>query len=305
MHSNILVPLDGSRVGENALPWALQSARRSDAIIHLLQVVPRRRDLGLDGRIFSTPAEHSYAMVRGWSNGGIGGAIDYLAIVAANLRVEGVRVRTAIHEGHATERILTYAMVNAIDLIVAGTRGDGGWTRIARLLRSPFRPSVCGGIRAESQIPVMLCHRDDGYIFRMDRTATILSARFLAGREIVLEVDLPSKFRKSEPEASPASIAFEPIDAASRNGNGVRLTNREVEVLRLVAAGRSNIEIADLLFISAHTVSHHVSNILEKMAASNRAEAAVTAARLGILGDNGIAARRGGARAESGPVIHG
>ena len=304
MHSNILVPLDGSRVGEKALPWALQSARRSDATIHLLQVVSRRRDLGLDGRIFITPSERSYAMVRGWSNGGMGGAIDYLAIVAANLRAEGVRVRTAIHEGHATERILTYAMVNAIDLIVAGTRGDGGWTRIARLLRSPFRPSVSGGIQAESQIPVMLCHRDDGYIFQMDRKATILSAHFLAGREIVLEVDLPSKFRASEPASSPASIAFEPIDAASRNENGVRLTNREVEVLRLVAAGRSNIEIADLLFISAHTVSHHVSNILEKMAASNRAEAAVTAARLGILGGNGVAARRGRGEAESGPVIH-
>ncbi len=130
---------------------------------------------------------------------------------------------------------------------------------------------------------MMLCHRDGEYVFQMDREVTVLSAAYRAGREIVLEVDLPSKFKAPEPEASFAPMALEPINATGRNGNGVYLTPREVEVLQLVAAGRSNVEIADLLFISAHTVSNHVSNVLEKMDASNRAEAAVTAARLGIL----------------------
>ncbi len=61
------------------------------------------------------------------------------------------------------------------------------------------------------------------------------------------------------------------------------LTPRELDVLRLVAAGRSNSGIADDLFISAKTVSVHVSNILAKLGAANRAEAAATAHRMRLL----------------------
>jgi DNA-binding NarL/FixJ family response regulator len=55
------------------------------------------------------------------------------------------------------------------------------------------------------------------------------------------------------------------------------LTDREFEVLRLVAAGRSNREIAAELFISAKTASVHVSNILAKLGAASRGEAAAIA----------------------------
>jgi DNA-binding CsgD family transcriptional regulator len=55
------------------------------------------------------------------------------------------------------------------------------------------------------------------------------------------------------------------------------LTAREFEVLRLVAAGRSNSEIAAQLFISAKTASVHVSNILGKLGVTSRGEAAATA----------------------------
>ena len=61
------------------------------------------------------------------------------------------------------------------------------------------------------------------------------------------------------------------------------LTPRELDVLRVVAAGRSNIVIADDLFISAKTVCVHVSKILAKLGAANRAEAAATAHRLRLL----------------------
>ena len=58
------------------------------------------------------------------------------------------------------------------------------------------------------------------------------------------------------------------------------LTPREQEVLRLVAEGRSNRDIAEELFISAKTASVHVSNILGKLDVSSRGEAAATAHRL-------------------------
>ena len=60
------------------------------------------------------------------------------------------------------------------------------------------------------------------------------------------------------------------------------LSARETEVLRLVAAGRSNQQIADELVISLNTVRRHVSNIFDKTGAANRAEAATYAAHNGL-----------------------
>jgi pimeloyl-ACP methyl ester carboxylesterase/DNA-binding CsgD family transcriptional regulator len=62
-----------------------------------------------------------------------------------------------------------------------------------------------------------------------------------------------------------------------------QLTAREVEVLRLIAAGRSNQEIADELVISLNTVSNHVKNILGKTDSANRTEAASYAYRRGLI----------------------
>lgn len=61
------------------------------------------------------------------------------------------------------------------------------------------------------------------------------------------------------------------------------LTAREREILALVADGRSNGEIGKQLFISAKTVSVHVSNILGKLGAAGRTEAAAIAHRRGLL----------------------
>jgi len=60
------------------------------------------------------------------------------------------------------------------------------------------------------------------------------------------------------------------------------LTAREAQILRQVAAGRSTPEIADTLFISARTVSSHLTNIFGKLGVSNRAEAAAYAVRHGL-----------------------
>jgi DNA-binding CsgD family transcriptional regulator len=60
------------------------------------------------------------------------------------------------------------------------------------------------------------------------------------------------------------------------------LSAREIEVLRLVAAGRTNRDIADALFLSEHTVRVHVRNILTKTATANRTEAAAFALRHGL-----------------------
>jgi NarL family two-component system response regulator LiaR len=60
------------------------------------------------------------------------------------------------------------------------------------------------------------------------------------------------------------------------------LTEREVEVLKLVAKGRSNQEIAEKLVVSERTVGAHVSNILSKLHLANRTQAALFALRTGL-----------------------
>jgi DNA-binding CsgD family transcriptional regulator len=62
-----------------------------------------------------------------------------------------------------------------------------------------------------------------------------------------------------------------------------QLTPREIEVLRLIAAGRSNQEIAQELVISFNTVTNHVKNILGKTGSNNRTEAASYAFRNGLV----------------------
>ena len=61
------------------------------------------------------------------------------------------------------------------------------------------------------------------------------------------------------------------------------LTARELEVLALVAAGHTNREIGDRLFISEKTASVHVTHAMDKLGALSRYEAAATATRLGLL----------------------
>jgi DNA-binding CsgD family transcriptional regulator len=72
----------------------------------------------------------------------------------------------------------------------------------------------------------------------------------------------------------------EPV--ASTAGSVIGLSSRELEVLRLVADGRSNREIGELLFVSEKTAGRHLSNIFTKLDVHSRAEAARIAAEQGL-----------------------
>jgi ATP/maltotriose-dependent transcriptional regulator MalT len=61
------------------------------------------------------------------------------------------------------------------------------------------------------------------------------------------------------------------------------LSARELEVLRLVAGGLNNQDIAERLFLSDHTIHRHVANIFSKLSVSSRAAAVAQAARRGLL----------------------
>ncbi len=87
------------------------------------------------------------------------------------------------------------------------------------------------------------------------------------------------------PAATQPGVAPSPPPASAAAANGMGLTERESEVLRLVAGGWSNQQIADVLFITRKTASVHVSNIMAKLSAGSRVEAAAIAHRLGLAPD--------------------
>jgi DNA-binding NarL/FixJ family response regulator len=69
-----------------------------------------------------------------------------------------------------------------------------------------------------------------------------------------------------------------------RGAAGKQLTEREQEIARLIAAGASNPEIAQELFLSRKTVERHLSNVFKKVGVRNRAELAARVAELEIEG---------------------
>ena len=102
-------------------------------------------------------------------------------------------------------------------------------------------------------------------------------AQFIAGLQGIL---------RGEPPLSPA-IARRMISHFNASGPvggpEVALTPRETEVLRLVAKGFTQLEIAGLLGLSRHTVVDHVKSLYRKLNVSSRAEAALEATRRGLV----------------------
>ena len=103
---------------------------------------------------------------------------------------------------------------------------------------------------------------------------------------------LLAAFEYEKQDASPSVVTAttqEPALSSARQASavsfvpGVSLTRREQEVLRLLAAGASNQDIAQTLVISLDTVKKHVSNLLGKLGASSRTQAIIQARALSLL----------------------
>ncbi|MFQ6029652.1 MAG: LuxR C-terminal-related transcriptional regulator, partial [Dehalococcoidia bacterium] len=108
----------------------------------------------------------------------------------------------------------------------------------------------------------------------VDLAAATLVQSGLDERE---QENLFSLLSKTKAALSATKPAPSPLATFASYHHG--LTDREHEVLRLVAMGMNNSEIADELFISVNTVTRHVTNIFTKTSTKNRVQAAVYAAR--------------------------
>ncbi|HEY6746298.1 MAG TPA: response regulator transcription factor, partial [Mycobacteriales bacterium] len=119
-----------------------------------------------------------------------------------------------------------------------------------------------------------------GYLLKDVSTQRLVEAVLAAARgESVLAPSVAAKVvarvaampDRSDPDEPPRQPLADP------------LTARELEILRHLAAGRSNREIAAAVFLSEGTVKNHVSSILAKLGARDRTQAALRASALGLL----------------------
>lgn len=156
-------------------------------------------------------------------------------------------------------------------------------TAVAKL--EAFRASDVRPDLARIVAPTLVLHRRDDQAFAFERgrelAAGIAGARFLP-----LDGSWHVLYQGEDQDVLRATIAYleEPTIAARftavvepRYPDG--LSEREVQVLRLVATGQSSREIAAWLVLSPHTVNRHIANIFNKTGVANRTEAAAYAVR--------------------------
>jgi ATP/maltotriose-dependent transcriptional regulator MalT len=200
---------------------------------------------------------------------------------AADLEI-AVRTRLAVTarqpNGFELELMADAATASAEHSRLAGTPDPSLWERAGDLWRERGRPyhvayvhwrvaeaHLAQGHRVEGAAPL---REASSIALRLGAQPMLKEVESLARRA---RIDLG----KSKPEVA-KPLATEP-------GAEFGLTARELEVLALLAQGRTNREIAEILFISVYTAGIHVSRILGKLGVASRTEAATTALRLGLV----------------------
>ena len=168
---------------------------------------------------------------------------------------------------------------------IEGTADAGAWARVGEhwsalgqvvaALYAAWREAEArldAGADAEAIAAIRSVHRA---AVRLGLPLLVDETRRLAGWHRIDLVPVPEQHGEEHRGAGRTPEADDPLAV-------YRLTEREREVLEALAAGRTNREIANGMFISVKTASVHVSNILRKLNVSGRQEAARVAHRLGI-----------------------
>ncbi|MEU3607389.1 response regulator transcription factor [Streptomyces sp. NPDC035033] len=156
-----------------------------------------------------------------------------------------------------------------MDVKMPGTDGIEALKRL-RALDNPARVLIVTSFIEQRTVVPALRAGASGYVYKdIDPDALAGAIRSVHAGHVLLE-----------PEVAGALLAQE--DSPGGTGRGTTLTEREREVLGLIADGRSNREIARALVLSEKTVKTHVSNILMKLDLADRTQAALWAVRHGL-----------------------
>jgi two-component system NarL family response regulator len=214
---------------------------------------------------------------------------------------EAVRV-VVVDDQELFRRGLTMLLGVEPDIEVIGEAGDGNGAIDLVLekvpdvvlldVRMPKRSGLEACMKIKEQVPatriIMLTVSDEegdlyeavkngasGYLLKDSSIDEVAQAiRVVAEGQSLISPSMAAKLIDE----------FKEISRSDREPGGIpRLTDRELEVLRLVAKGLNNREVAKQLFISENTVKNHVRNILDKLQLHSRMEAVMYAVREKLL----------------------
>lgn len=135
-----------------------------------------------------------------------------------------------------------------------------------------------------TQLIILTSYHQDEHIFPAIRAGAL--SYLLKDVETAVLVDAVRKAAKGEAVLHPqvAARVVQELHGGQKSSNPyTELSNREMDVLLLIAEGQTNSQIAESLVISEKTVKSHVSNILSKLHLGDRTQAAVFAWREGII----------------------
>ncbi|MCW2939009.1 MAG: helix-turn-helix transcriptional regulator [Actinomycetia bacterium] len=162
---------------------------------------------------------------------------------------------------------------------VEGASDPDRWAKAAaawQRLSCPYETAYAQWRHSEALLAAGTSRETGAEVLRQSwATASELGARLLV--EEIGALARRARIVVAGPAGAPESVT-----RFAEPGGGFGLTPREREVLALVTTGQTNGQIAQALFISGKTASVHVSNILAKLGAANRSEAAAIAHRLGL-----------------------
>jgi DNA-binding NarL/FixJ family response regulator len=201
--------------------------------------------------------------------------VDLAAVVAKlELRVDAARALSETTQHLPSLEAAAHLAHASASLTLLTTPDADAWAEAARrwtALGDPYATASTLLHEAESAASVGDADRAARTLREAYSVASSLGAEPLRA-----QIDAVSRRTRVSVEA-PARVV---LDGESVSSLG--LTPREAEVLTLVAAGRTNRQIGDELFVSEKTASVHVSNILRKLGVTSRVDAAAVAQRLGV-----------------------
>lgn len=175
-----------------------------------------------------------------------------------------------VADGTAPDVVLMDVRMPRLDGIASTRAFKERWPRIRIVILTTFddRELIHAGMQAGAQ----------GYVLK-DITAEQLATtiRGVAQGQVLLHPDVANEVFGSFTETAPIAHTGGLASHLSQ------LTEREQEILALLARGASNREISETLFIAGGTVKNHLSNILGKLGVRDRTQAALKARELGLL----------------------
>jgi DNA-binding NarL/FixJ family response regulator len=195
------------------------------------------------------------------------------------LRVLGVDRHEVVHWGFRTlltaadwvERYL--AASSASEAIELARRYEPHVALVDVSLGAESGAELCGRLQSESPITRVLL------LVSGSRGMSVHAARDVGAQGIVPKDWSIHDIASAARMVGLGMTTFAPVARTHTQ----RLSERELQVLDLIAAGGTNKEIADSLYLSPHTVKDHTSALYRKIGARNRAEAILRAQRLGLL----------------------